>query len=145
VNATAHRIYFGYDSNALAAATTNSAEYQGVVGSAAYSPGPLASSGRFYWRVDEVGATVAGGPTWTFATVIDPLTSLALTGSLGDDFTLSYPSQLGQSYRVERSEGLSPANWQTVSNNIPGTGGPILIHDTAFDTQRFYRAVILPP
>jgi autotransporter-associated beta strand protein len=145
VNATNHRVYFGYSSNAVAGATTNSAEFKGAFANASFTPSPLASSGRFYWRVDEVGPTVVGGATWTFATLVNPAAGFVLTGSLGNDFGLSYPSQLGQTYRLERSDGLNPANWQTLSNNIPGTGGPILINDSGSNTQRFYRAVILPP
>jgi hypothetical protein len=30
-------------------------------------------------------------------------------------------------YRVEQTDSLSPANWQVVSNNIPGNGGTIQI------------------
>jgi hypothetical protein len=147
INASSHRVYFGFSSNAVAGATTNSPEFQGAFASASYSPGTLASSGRFYWRVDEVGPTLAAGPVWTFATVIDPAAAFPISGTMSGGFAVGFPSQLGQTYRVERSDGLVPADWQTVSNSIPGTGGWTVIHDPAgvLSTQRFYRALILPP
>jgi len=52
--ATSHRVFFGYSSNAVAAATTNSVEYRGNFVNASFTPGILAPSGRYYWRVDEV-------------------------------------------------------------------------------------------
>jgi hypothetical protein len=60
---------------------------------------------------------------------------------------ISFPSQVGQTYRVERSAGLSPASWSPVADNVPGTGASILIPDAgaSLQAQRFYRVVILPP
>jgi hypothetical protein len=145
--AVLHRIYFGADSNAVACATTNSPEFKGTLAVNNYAPGTLASSGRFFWRVDAVGiATSTNGVVWTFATTVNPTNRPAIGGGFsGGGFTLSMPSQIGQRYRVERSDSLSPVNWQTVSNNIPGTGGLILINDPDVATQGFYRTVILPP
>ena len=47
-NATSHRLYFGATSNAVANATTNSLEFKADLATTDYTPGPLASSGRFY-------------------------------------------------------------------------------------------------
>ena len=59
---------------------------------------------------------------------------------------MSFPTKIGQTYRVERSDSLNPVNWLTVSNNISATGGLIQIPD-AFnpDGQDFYRIVVLVP
>ena len=56
-NATLHRVYFGASSNAVVNATTNSPEFKGAVAGASFAPGVLATSGRFYWRVDEMAGT----------------------------------------------------------------------------------------
>jgi hypothetical protein len=146
-NAVAHRIFFGANSNAVAVATTNSTEFKGTLGVNSYAPGTLTSSGRFFWRVDAVGiATSTNGVVWTFATAVNPTDRPTIGGGFsGGGFTLGIPSQIGQRYRVERSDSLSPENWQTVSNNIPGTGGLILINDPDLATQGFYRTVILSP
>jgi len=149
-NATLHRVYFGTSSNAVANAMTNSPEFKGALAGAGFAPGVLAGSGRFYWRVDEVaGANVTAGPVWTFATTVSGTGRFALAGSFGsgDTFLISFPSQAGQTYRLERSASLSPATWTPVADNVPGTGAAIQIPDTgmSLQPQRYYRAVILSP
>lgn len=146
LNATSHHVYFGFNSNAVAVATTNAPEFKGSQAATNYAPGPLASSGRYFWRVDEVGATLAAGPVWTFATLVNSSASLSITGVFNGSFSVNLPSLPGQTYRVERTDQLSPTDWQVVSNGIPGSGAVIQISDpTATTTQRFYRAVILAP
>ena len=146
LNATSHQVYFGFNSNAVAVATTNAPEFKGSQAAPNYAPGPLASSGRYFWRVDEVGATLAAGPVWTFATLVNSSASLSVTGVFTGGFSVNLPSLPGQTYRVEWTDQLSPTDWQVVSNGIPGSGAVIQISDpTATNTQRFYRAVILAP
>ena len=149
-NATSHRLYFGASSNAIASATTNAPEFKGTLAGTSFAPGLLASSGRFYWRVDEIaGAYVTNGPVWTFATTVSGTNTLPLSGSLGsgETFVIGFPGQVGQTYRVERSESLSPAAWSPVADNVPGTGIPIQVADIRVSPQgqRFYRVVILAP
>ena len=111
-NATAHQLYFGVSSNAVASATTNSSEFKGNLATANYTPGTLASSGRFFWRVDELaGSYITPGPVWTLATAANPNGSFPVTGApgSGDSFVLTFPSQLGQTYRVERTRQLDSA------------------------------------
>lgn len=62
----------------------------------------------------------------------------------GNDMSLSFPSLLGRTYRVERSDTLLDGSWTTVRDNIPGTGAPIEITDPsgAVQTKRFYRIVV---
>ncbi len=149
-NATSHRLFFGTASNAVASATTNSSEFMGNLATTNYSPGPLASSGRFYWRVDEMaGVYVTPGSVWTFATAVNPNASFPVAGSLNTNgpFAITFPSQIGQTYRVERTDSLSPTDWSTVADNVPGTGNTILIPDPGvwLQTQRFYRVVLLFP
>ena len=148
-NATAHRVYFGYSSNAVVSATTNSTEYKGAFGSASYTPPALAASGRFFWRVDEAaGTNVTAGSTWTFASAIDAGNPPQATGALtnGNQFVIRVASQLGQTYRVERSDSLNPAAWVPVGSALPGTGNLLEILDTGgLPEQRFYRATLLSP
>ena len=143
-------MYFGTSSNAVVNATTNSPEFKGAIAAASFTPGLLASSGRFYWRVDEMaGAYVAAGSVWTFTTVVGSTGTFPLGYGLGsgDTFVISFPSQVGQTYRVERSASLSPASWFPVADNVPGTSATIQISDTGLplQAQRYYRAVILSP
>ena len=149
-NATLHRVYFGTSSNAVVNATTNAPEFKGALAGASFAPGLLAASGRFYWRVDEMaGASVSTGPVWTFATAVSGTGTFPLGGGLGtgDTFLINFPSQVGQTYRVERSASLSPVSWSPVADSVRGTGTAIQIPDTdaLLQPQRFYRVVILPP
>ena len=149
-NATSHRVYFGANSNAVVNATTNAPEFHGSLTGTTYAPGTLAPSGRFYWRVDEVSGTDATtGLVWTFATTVNPAAMFPVAGAFGsgDSFVITFPSLIGQTYRVERSDSLSPTTWQTVADNVAGTGDAIPIADTAvsLQTQRFYRVLLLPP
>lgn len=63
----------------------------------------------------------------------------------GTDIRLQLNSVLGRNYRVERGESVDHS-WSTISNNLPGTGGPVQILDSgaANAPHRFYRAVRLP-
>ncbi len=149
-NTTSHRIYFGYDSNAVAVATTHSPEYQGNLPGASFTPAPLASSGRYYWRVDEMAGTNATvGPTWTFATVVNPADAPQAAGMFtnSNSFVISFASQPGRTYRVERSDNLNPPLWIPVAAEVPGTGNLIQIVDTdsPLPAQRFYRVSLLSP
>jgi glucuronoarabinoxylan endo-1,4-beta-xylanase len=149
-NATAHRIYFGYASNAVAAAATNAPEYRGASAVTNFTPPPLVSSARYFWRVDEMAGTNATtGPIWTFATAADSFVALPVSGLLANSntFVTSFASDLGRTYRVERSDSLNPAAWSVVTNGVSGTGGVIQITDTgtALPGRRFYRVLLLSP
>jgi Glycoside hydrolase family 44 len=149
-NASSHQLYFGANSNAVVNATTNAPEFKGDFPGASFAPGVLAASGRFYWRVDEIaGAYVTTGPVWTFATAANGAGGFSLSGDFanGNAFVISFPGQPGQTYRVERSDSLSPASWLPVTDNVPGSNGLIQISDmgVSLQAQRFYRVIILPP
>jgi hypothetical protein len=149
-NAVWHQVFFGANSNAVANAIISAPEFKGEIADTSFAPGVLAPSGRFYWRVDErCGSSVTAGPVWTFATTVSGASPFPLSGGpgSGDSFVISFPSQLGQTYRVERSDSLNPAFWLPVADNQPGTGVPIQVTDTSVSPQgqRFYRVVILPP
>ena len=76
------------------------------------------------------------------------LQQLALTQLIrnGNDIAISFSTEVGQTYRVERTDGLAPANWTTVADNVPGTGSTIQVIDLggAGHLQRFYRGRVLP-
>ena len=65
----------------------------------------------------------------------------------GSDKTLTLPSILGITYRIDLADDLLSANhWRTLADQIPGTGAAIAITDpgAAALTQRYYRAVVVP-
>jgi hypothetical protein len=67
-SATSHQIYFGADSNAVAAATVSSPEFKGNLISASYPLPQLDQMQTYFWRVDEVDAdkNVTHGEVWRF-------------------------------------------------------------------------------
>jgi len=68
--AASHDVYFGSDRTAVAAATTDSAEYKGNQTGTSLSLADLVAfgGGDYFWRIDEVEAdgTVQAGDIWTF-------------------------------------------------------------------------------
>ena len=67
---------------------------------------------------------------------------LSLSWAEGAGCWLNFSSLTGQLYRVERSEDMcSPNGWQVLTDNVPGTGGPISVRDADACTRRcqFYR------
>ncbi len=69
-SAVSHDVYFGTDSNAVAAATNGSPEFRGNQSATNYNVTNLSSLLTYYWRVDEVNDTngVARGDLWYFRT-----------------------------------------------------------------------------
>ncbi len=70
-----YNVYLGTNVANVSVATTNSAEFQGRVGTASYLPAAaLAANQTYYWRVDEVyGTNIVGGPVWAFVTAVDSI------------------------------------------------------------------------
>jgi len=65
--ATAHRLYFGTDSNGVANATMQSAEFKGSLNATTFPLPRLDQMKTYFWRVDEVsGKEVANGEVWRF-------------------------------------------------------------------------------
>ena len=67
-NAAGHHLYFGTDSNAVAAATPASPLFQGSLLAARWAPAAGNPSETYFWRVDEVDAAgaVTPGEVWRF-------------------------------------------------------------------------------
>jgi uncharacterized repeat protein (TIGR01451 family) len=58
----------------------------------------------------------------------------------GTNFHFTFPTVPGQSYTVQFSDLLSPANWQTLSH-VTGDGSSATVSDAMTNTQRFYRVL----
>jgi hypothetical protein len=84
---------------------------------------------------------VAGvnGPT---AYLSDPFVSLGIGSSFPPQLTLS--GLTNRAYRIEAATNFPPANWEALTN-ITLTNGPTAWTDLqSTNSQRFYRAVLLP-
>jgi len=64
----------------------------------------------------------------------------------GSDLVVSFPTVVGKTYRVDRSDTLQSGSWTTVQTNIAGTGATVQVTDAgaAAQSRRFYRVVLLP-
>ena len=65
----------------------------------------------------------------------------------GSDLTISLPSILGLTYRIDYADELAPPNqWRTLVDQISGTGGSVIVTAPGSTPllRRFYRAVVLP-
>jgi hypothetical protein len=66
-----HQLYFGTDSNSVAAATPASPEFKGGLSATSYSLPALDQMKTYFWRVDELsakGAPPVNGEVWRFRT-----------------------------------------------------------------------------
>ena len=72
------------------------------------------------------------------AVPISQITSLVITGS---DVKISFATTNGVLYSVEYNTNLVAGNWNTLTNNIAGTGGIVTFTDSgaAALPQRFYK------
>ena len=59
---------------------------------------------------------------------------------------ITFPSVAGKSYRVDKSATLIGGSWQTVEDNIAGTGNPVhvVVSGGIADNQCFYRVAVVP-
>jgi fibronectin type 3 domain-containing protein len=62
----------------------------------------------------------------------------------GDDMVVTFPTESGRTYRLEASATLLEGSWETVAEEIPGTGEVIQVTDTgaASAARRFYRIMV---
>jgi hypothetical protein len=64
----------------------------------------------------------------------------------GNQFTLTWPTIVGQTYQVEYKDRLDDPAWTPLGSAIAGTGNPLTVHDDNNGAQhRFYRLKITQP
>jgi hypothetical protein len=76
-----------------------------------------------------------------------PNNSLRIAGQIAADgfFRVIFPSRLGQTYRVERSEDLDASSWSVVAAGLAGTGNSVEVTDPVpLTAAAFYRVVLVP-
>jgi hypothetical protein len=65
---------------------------------------------------------------------------------VGSDAQISLITGTSRLYRVDYTTNLVNAVWTTLTNNIPGTNGIVIVTDSGAATlpARYYRATVLP-
>jgi uncharacterized repeat protein (TIGR03803 family) len=123
----------------------------GVEGAFPQGPVVQGSDGNFY------GATVNGGtnnhgtvfrlsvplspPANQISILVGPLTVANFT-----EIVVLIPSVAGETYQLQYTAMMSPANWIDTGDPTLSIGGTLLLPDfmEVLPSQRFYRAVIIP-
>jgi hypothetical protein len=69
---------------------------------------------------------------------------ISQTQASGNDMVVSFPTAVGKTYRVDRSDTLQSNSWTAVQSGIAGTGAVVQVTDTngALQQKRFYRIVV---
>jgi hypothetical protein len=64
-----------------------------------------------------------------------------------NNFVVTFSTEAGGLYEVQRADTLTPPAWTSIVTNLPGTGGTIQIADTSGinQLQRFYRVKLAAP
>jgi hypothetical protein len=57
----------------------------------------------------------------------------------GSNVVIQFPSEVGQTYRIERKGALTSGTWTTIADNVTGTGRLLQLTEPASAMQRFYR------
>jgi hypothetical protein len=65
--------------------------------------------------------------------------SLAVPQRSGTNIIIRFLSEVGQSYLIERTVGLSGSNWTTVADHVGGTGKIIELNEPLGPSAAFYR------
>jgi hypothetical protein len=64
----------------------------------------------------------------------------------GTDVAIQIPSVAGETYQLQYSESMQPANWINTGGSISSIGGPMTLFESLgiLPPQRFYRVGITP-
>jgi len=104
---------------------------------------PVAVPGHFY------STRVSARISWINSVInYDLGDDLGIAGIqiVGSDAQISLITGTSRLYRVDYTTNLVNAVWTTLTNNIPGTNGIVIVTDSGAATlpARYYRATVLP-
>lgn len=134
--ASTHEVYLGTDWNAVRAADSSSAEYQGSFSATSFTPPPIPPKTTMFWRVDEVvGGQTVKGDVWQ---VVAPRTHWwMLNETSGTTAADSYGSKDG-TYKSGVILGESGATGQTGSSiRLDGVDDRVRIPKLNLDDNSF--------
>ena len=98
-----------------------------------------------------ITASGAVAANYTFSCVEGTLTvvarpDLAGISASGNQYTLTWPTIVGQNYQVEYKDTLDDPAWTPLGAPVAGTGNPLNVNDNNNNaTNRFYRLKITQP
>ncbi|HVM60436.1 MAG TPA: SGNH/GDSL hydrolase family protein [Verrucomicrobiae bacterium] len=103
----------------------------------------LNHAGLAYGGSDTLMAQIGSYTNYVILPIRPRVTSI---GFVGANLQLAFTTVSRQFYRVDMTDDLTAPNWTPLTNNVPGTGGAVVIVDTtaSAQSQRFYRVRQLP-
>jgi uncharacterized repeat protein (TIGR03803 family) len=124
---------------------TTLAHFNGLNGEAPRGELTSDGAGNYYGTTEYGGANDLGTVfKLTLATPAAPPVFVSITSS-GNVISLSWSASVGRNYRLQYDTNLVPVAWLNLGGIIPATNSVMTAVDVApADTQRFYRAVLLP-
>ena len=91
------------------------------------------------------GADVPGVGFRTGAFEVGGLAQLASIRQTANSFSITFDTDVGQNYDVQRTEDLNSGNWVPFASNVAGTGGPVTVPvPDGAQPQVFYRVRLVP-
>ena len=87
-----------------------------------------------------------GSTTFTLIVTSAPPTLLsAATTQIGGAFSLTWNAIEGETYQLQYTTNIAPANWLDLGDPVTATNGIMTVSDIfGLNPQRFYRLVWLP-
>ncbi len=103
----------------------------------------LSHAGVAYGGTDSLMAQIGSYTNYIVLPIRPQVTTL---GFVGGTLQLSFTTVSKQFYRAEMTHDLATPNWTLLTNNVPGTGGAVIVIDptASAQSQRFYRVRQLP-
>ncbi|HVM60701.1 MAG TPA: choice-of-anchor tandem repeat GloVer-containing protein [Verrucomicrobiae bacterium] len=108
------------------------------------------SDGYFYGTTAH-GRTNFAGVVFQLSVPLNPpanqIAGIELFSVFGDTYAaLSIPSVAGETYQLQYTDSMNPADWLDTGDPITSIGGALTLFDLVgvLPSQRFYRAVITP-
>jgi lysophospholipase L1-like esterase len=103
----------------------------------------LAHAGLAYGGSDTLAAQIGSYTNYVIVPIRPHVAGINFAGAA---FQLQFTTASNQLYRVEVTSSLESPMWTLLTNNVPGTGGTVVVTDPAAAGQpsRYYRVRQLP-
>ncbi|WAC21547.1 phosphodiester glycosidase family protein [Luteolibacter sp. SL250] len=100
---------------------------------------------RYFYIIiakNSAGESIGTAPLGTGAPDGAPLVPSVAISITSGTVNLTFGTESGRSYQLQRSTDLKPSGWDNIGDPVPGTGSPILLQDASADPAAFYRIFI---
>jgi hypothetical protein len=112
-----------------------------------YNPSTLPASGSPYTIAYSYAGDGWLNPTANASTTLTVISTplIQTVMQAGSSFTFSWSTLTNQTYRIQATASLDPANWTDLGGTITATNSTMTISEgISTNSQQFYRVVLLP-